>query len=425
MMLSRSSASLPVRSADGQNRYIALCKRLILLGIVGTVTVSGRAQAQASSPLVNFGNSYLAEDGQYHVVIGGAKTVVMTVDREYNVIGLKIKESDGIERIAGYVLSPRDDNSSASVMFGAPRRPKTDEYLRHNSPGFVGFEWRENGTKERPINWRQWCDAQHIDSDTTMTVPVEGESPGQTQAIHVELVTNFRERRNALEDHFANAKVVDMTAALARVTPLTRALKATKLGYAKWQAMGATATELRWLNDRGDEVAFSLEDVKPLQGALSNTAELRAYWRAQAHTAKGGIVSADIIPAGNGLPRHAVLIAKYPLTAIAGWAYQAVALFPSASGVWKVEVRSREMGTTGTREAVVTMVILAKNKGAAGRAIMDHFYRDPYDAKYDGEACYMLSDAPEWDKGLDQHPLTKVRAEIEQYVKDVAAAVKS
>lgn len=398
-------------------------RRLALLGAVCAIALLAplRAAGDSGISFVNLGYSYLAEDGAYHLVCGEGRTLVMTVDREYNLIGFKVKGQAGI---AGYMLSPKDGNSSAHILFGAPPFPQSDEAIRQ-SPGFVGFDRRETGAKDHPVKWRQWRGALHLQSDATATLPVEGGQPGQRQTMNFGIVANFPERREVLEDDFAAAKVVDFRAALARKTPLTAALEATALDYAKWQALAAKPTEFRWLTDTGDEVAFSVEDERPWHEALADTATLRNFWRARARAAQGGIVSADMIPAAGGIPRHALLIAKYPLPSIEGWAYQAVALFPSAAGLLRVEVRSRETGTTGIREAAGLLVWRTRHPKADPQHFADGFRHDPYDPKFDAEASYMMSDAPEWDKGLAQHPLTKVRKEIAQYLKAVAPAVKA
>jgi hypothetical protein len=126
-----------------------------------------------------------------------------------------------------------------------------------------------------------------------------------------------------------------------------------------------------------------------------------------------------LIPAKEGVPAHAVLIAKFPLEKIEGWAYEAVTLVPTPKGVIRVEIRSRESGTTGMREAI-GIIDFMKEKNL--KVAAEQFSHDPYDSRYDKGSMYVESDDAKMDASMPNHPLSRCRAAIAAYVTALQSA---
>jgi hypothetical protein len=284
------------------------------------------------------------------------------------------------------------------------------------TPGFTRITRRKVSANGIQAEWREWRDAEHLQSDTLITFPVRNGEVAQTQEVSVGIVANSEERRRALEDHLMRTTVLNPN--LGTLSPiLTAAIARLHFDYSRWTVLDVTPNGVKWLNEKNDEVSVELVPRATNPVPLSDESELRNFWREEAKRHHGGIVAADLQPAKVGQPSCATMIAKYPLRSIAGWAYQAVAVVPRADDVIKLEIRSRETGTTGAREAVAMIVLAAKAGGKVDIASSAKgFTKDPYDAKFDGEAQYMLSDDPKFDAGLPQHPLTKCRAALRTYL---------
>ena len=103
-----------------------------------------------------------------------------------------------------------------------------------------------------------------------------------------------------------------------------------------------------------------------------------------------------------------------------GWGYQINAVFPTKARTYVIQVAAMEQGTTGTREAMVTVILSAKEESKDHTGVMKNLRKDPYEPKYDDEAVFMVSDERQWDKGFPDHPLTKVRGYIERIVEGLS-----
>jgi hypothetical protein len=395
-------------------RSTMLIRLIPVLFVASTCLLSAKGD---DNSIDNLGRTYLAEDGKLHAAITGSETLVLELDRDYALLGLKIK---GVQGYAGYVLSPPDGNSAANIMFGTPKFPASSEELM-KSPGFTKFSTRVIETNGKKVSWRQWSDSAHLYSDTDMYIPVANGLPEQKELVHIGIVANFTERRKALEDHLVQLKAVDSQSLQKKTTLLLTALNRLPLNRTKWQMIEYSDNEIRWLNEGYDEVCCALEDDTKAKLYFSDIKELRQYWRTLAKKSGGGIVEAEIVASEKGSAKHTMLMAKYPLSNL-GWAYQSVALFPTEYGVLRFEVRSRETGTTGIREAVGIIVYMKESQISDMKKAAESFRRDPYESEYDHDACFTVSDQPKWDERFPEHPLTHCRKEMAKYVAAIESA---
>jgi len=80
--------------------------------------------------------------------------------------------------------------------------------------------------------------------------------------------------------------------------------------------------------------------------------------------------------------------------------------------IWTVV--AREHGTTGIREALITSDLMNKGKLTL-ESYMASWAQDPYDPPYcgvDRSILRFMSDDESYDQLLPQHPLSKVRREL-------------
>jgi len=110
-----------------------------------------------------------------------------------------------------------------------------------------------------------------------------------------------------------------------------------------------------------------------------------------------------------------------------GFAYQMNAIIPTTTGDYVLQVAAAETGTTGVREATVTVIDMEQRKISDLKEESAHFRRDPYDANYDAVALYAISDDEKWDKSFPNHPLTRVRQVMDSIIKSwkISEQIKS
>jgi asparagine N-glycosylation enzyme membrane subunit Stt3 len=103
---------------------------------------------------------------------------------------------------------------------------------------------------------------------------------------------------------------------------------------------------------------------------------------------KGGIVEVD--PRMKDGVGYNLVTMKFPLREAAeqfqnsmGWGYQINAVIPTENRTYVIQVAAIEQGTTGVREATVTVILSAKDGSKDPANVMKRFRRDPYDQLYD------------------------------------------
>lgn len=190
-----------------------------------------------------------------------------------------------------------------------------------------------------------------------------------------------------------------------------------------WKVLHEEEGTISWLAEPGVVVTFMVhpghgKDLPP----QNKKSELRSYYRDEALSYKGGLVEVDTrIKTGVGFN---LVTMKFPMSqgikGSLGWGYQINAVFPTKSRTYVIQIAALEQGTTGVREAAVTVILSAKDGSKDLSSVMKRFRRDPYDQKFDDKAVFTISDERQWDEGFPDHPLTKVRAYIEKIVEGLA-----
>ena len=188
-------------------------------------------------------------------------------------------------------------------------------------------------------------------------------------------------------------------------------LKELHIDTSGWRLEQEEKNALFWKDRDGDEVALLIDATIGKFPAAFDLITLRDTYRKKAKNENGGIVEAGSFKIANVTGIR--VLCKYPQTpplSPTGWTYKSQLIIPMQESALVLQVTCPEVGTTGIREAVAMMIESAKGGGGKNlEQISAAFYKDPYDAKYDKDARFALSDDPKYDNDLADHPLSRCR----------------
>jgi len=168
---------------------------------------------------------------------------------------------------------------------------------------------------------------------------------------------------------------------------------------------GSNPRRSTWHDGEGDTLVLS---VGTLGGAdTSDVGALRMYCRQLAESHSAGLVEANVVQSRVGLTAQ-LIHKKLVGTAFTFTGVQIIPL-PKASLTWTVVAVER--GTTGVREAVLTIQLMKQGRLTV-QEYSESWAQDPYDATYRGvdrSTLRYISDDPSYDGQFPTHPLSKVR----------------
>lgn len=152
----------------------------------------------------------------------------------------------------------------------------------------------------------------------------------------------------------------------------------------------------------------------------------RAFYGAQCASASGAMLDMDVVTADNTEVLSGLFKYRYPQNPLAIM-YVGILWFPFNEYCLQLNIESVEMGTTGMREALVMSIEMDEGTWVPPVPESERS-AEPIEVK-DGEDLLkrmaatklrkISSDAPKWDEKFPDHPLTKVRAGLEQVTKTV------
>ena len=180
-----------------------------------------------------------------------------------------------------------------------------------------------------------------------------------------------------------------------------------------WQLEHHDASHAAWRDREGDIIRLSLGPADDVTALLTDRPALERYCRAIAERDRGGLIEVSTGDAANG-PCVSYIYKCLPqrfFFAFFGWL-----CIPFSTGTWVWMIATTERGGTGVRESEVTAMLL--RDGQWGFASLEQAWAsDPYDPTYSGVDRSVLrsrSDASEYDSLFPDHPLTKVRRELQR-----------
>lgn len=146
----------------------------------------------------------------------------------------------------------------------------------------------------------------------------------------------------------------------------------------------------------------------PIAVDLTDTRSVREAWRQVIEAAGAGVVEIEN-PVIDDLPTIRG-IAKVPQEP-SGRVYVGTLVVPLGDSHFMWTVHCREHGITGMRDTMVFERLLASNEiyfdEKTGEAV--GWVRDPYDTSLKGPMTANLSESPEWDEVVPDHPLSRAR----------------
>ena len=365
-------------------------------------STASKAADEAPFSIKLTGHTFLTDAGNYSAVFGKDPVISVTMDREYGVLTLWIK---GMKDPAGYVLNPQDGQSAVSVMIGEPRFLQSDAALA-NAPGFTEIRRKEATVAGEKNVWREWSDAHHLYGDTLVNLTPDYGPGAKKIRVYLNITANSPERRQALEDHLASIRMIDSGAADGKMTPVRNLQQRLEINDSEWSLVQKNDQELRWITKDAEEITLLIRPGNKYMPDPSKRAEFQNRFRDEAKQLHGGIVEADTFESSGVV--CGLVTMKFPLKNL-GWAYQTTAIIATHQASYLLRVKAMESGTTGTRESLVTIIDMKQRGVSDLRVESAGFRKDPYDSKYDGDACFMVSDERRWDKSFPKHPLTRCR----------------
>jgi hypothetical protein len=185
-----------------------------------------------------------------------------------------------------------------------------------------------------------------------------------------------------------------------------------RLDVPGWTMVGSTETQASWRDADGDVLSLTLADMHPGADILSSRDALRQLCRRLAQQRGAGLVEATVVTGAQGSGFRFI----YKRLQAPAFVFTGMLVFPRASNSWVWTIVAGERGTTGVREAIVTGQLME-----TGKMDLDSYEKswaqDPYDPAYRGvdrSTLRYVSDAAEYDGMFPDHPLSKVRRELEK-----------
>ena len=159
----------------------------------------------------------------------------------------------------------------------------------------------------------------------------------------------------------------------------------------------------QWLGpEQTQSLTVNFFDSPPDLLTVKNATILRQSYRDRIAQAGGGIVQLDTVE-GQQTP-YVKMIFKFPQEP-SGMTYLGTLIFPFKEYSYVVKIQAMEVGSTGTREAVIRNKLLTH--GAIDK--MESWESDPYDASFEGGCLMNLAEAEAYDAQFENHPLSQVR----------------
>jgi hypothetical protein len=178
----------------------------------------------------------------------------------------------------------------------------------------------------------------------------------------------------------------------------------------RWRIVDQSERMTIWEDGDGDRLSLTWHLGVRFPNLADENA-VRGRCRKIAKRMHSGLIEATVVTGANG-PAVMFIYKRIELPAFIFTGMLLVAPTSRASTMWTVVARER--GTTGVREALVTVQLVNE-----GKLDLDNFEaswaHDPYDPTYRGvdrRTRRYLSDAESYDEQFPEHPLSKVRREL-------------
>ena len=187
-----------------------------------------------------------------------------------------------------------------------------------------------------------------------------------------------------------------------------------------WKVSKETDSEITWTTPGKEAVTLTINQPPSEMIEPNDQKGLQAVFRDEARFYKGGLVEVQTFDSGGvkcGLVTMKFQMKTFDPKAGDGVAYQMNAIIPLKHTSYVLQVAAAETGVTGVREATVTVIDMKQRNIPDITTEAKDFRRDPYDARFNPDALYTISDDRKWDKSFPDHPLSRIRQLMNELIK--------
>ncbi len=190
-----------------------------------------------------------------------------------------------------------------------------------------------------------------------------------------------------------------------------------------WKPRRSPKFDTVYMGDPGD--VYYVRRVRKTFPSLTDIDAIRDHYREVTRKENGGILSVEVTK----VQGHDAIVyySKQTVKGIRGYRYVARCVIPNGDEWFEVRMDAIQMGTTGGRETMATLLLSKQGKlesepvppnaprtpgsGPAkpGATRIKGFFFDPYDAAFNDGAINSVADDPKYDETLPKHPLSRVR----------------
>lgn len=185
---------------------------------------------------------------------------------------------------------------------------------------------------------------------------------------------------------------------------------------AGWNEVERDTETTVWSNEYGDLVSLTV--TTPTDLDASDSEDVMLFAREFTASQGGGVVSINIVYLDSQPAVEIIFKKEHGL----GYVYRGALVCPLGSQIVAVYAIFSEHGTTGVREAVVTVSLaesgeleldLPDDSDDAESRIIKGWFFDPYDPEFDGVTLNSISDDTTYDATFPNHPLSALRRTLE------------
>jgi hypothetical protein len=186
-----------------------------------------------------------------------------------------------------------------------------------------------------------------------------------------------------------------------------------------FERQGEQAGLVLWRTPHGDMLSLFHHQLKPDIGAEPHDVEgLRRSYREIAREEELGVIEIEwTLVDGCPAVRTLFKAAQEP----AGRIYGGALTIPFRDFSYIFKTQCEEEGTTGMRDTMVLMQLMAAGESAPETKAMGMtgWLDDPYDAQESGPLTRNKSERPEYDAQFPDHPLSRVRRTLDHLAQTV------
>ncbi len=171
----------------------------------------------------------------------------------------------------------------------------------------------------------------------------------------------------------------------------------------------------QWINEEQTKsVSVNFFDLPPDLPTIKDLTTLRAFYRDQVLGSNGGIIEIEKMDLKGLVAIKTIFkFAQEP----SGMSYVACLTIPFKKCSYVIKIQALEAGMTGVRDTVVYTKLMTEGKLPTDS--FEGWASDPYDSSIEEGSLMNLSEDKQYDAQFPTHPLSVVRALLQQMIGEV------